>query len=148
MRKALLAVMTVAIATACEAKLDKTTAEALIARQYLKLDGARCTWTAPSQITDDIWGFAPFQSAIKTCAEQFAEQGPVGLDFRCGKIELGDVTSIVTAGNKATVKFRRAFKPEPILEKLTACRLDRPAAGTVELTREFVRGDDGTWRAP
>lgn len=172
--------MALAAPIGCSEKLDTATAERLIAQDYASRDGARCTWRNPVQVTNEIWGFMPFEPATAACAEQLADAGlleigpcheggcgdcckqllkakgdavfvtsrPAGLDFKCGDIELGGVTSISTEGNKATVKFRRTFKPGPILEQLSACKLERPIAGTAESTREFRRDDAGRWGKP
>lgn len=69
-----------------------------------------------------------------------------GLRFRCGETKLVAVTSIITDGSKATIKYERDFVPnETLLTKVEACKLDKPASGRHQRERVAVRDDAGNW---
>jgi hypothetical protein len=70
----------------------------------------------------------------------------VRMSFPCGTKSLGEVISVATEGKTATVRYRRAVKLDPnIIVKLSNLALDVPKEGEEELTRKFVKDDDGDW---
>ncbi len=69
------------------------------------------------------------------------------LQVPCGKKKLGDVSSVSTEGNKATVKYARTFTVDTaLLGKLEDCTFtDKPKPGESDETMKFRRDDDGKW---
>lgn len=80
---------------------------------------------------------------------KFELASPDGISFPCGTFELAGVTSVMTVGAEATVKFERTFNADSaLLQRLESCKMDKPIVGRTELTRTYRRGDDGAWREP
>lgn len=68
------------------------------------------------------------------------------LSFPCGTKSLGEVISVTTEGKTAMVKYKRSIKLDhATIEKLSDLTLDVPNEGEEELTRKFVKDDDGNW---
>lgn len=82
---------------------------------------------------------------IEATSKARLEKSAGGLAFTCGQMKLTRITSIITEGNKATVKFEREVTLDPLVAELTKCTLTKPDTGLKERDREFVRDDAGTW---
>lgn len=160
-------------------ELSKEAAEALVKAEYDKRGAATCTWQEPRKETDTRWTFSPYNPTTRACAQALLNEKLInpgscvemgctggcckqwisasgagkldseGLTFPCGSFELADVTSIVTTGSEAIVKFERTYvADEGLLGRLEACKLDKPQAGKAEISRTYRRDDSGSWRAP
>jgi hypothetical protein len=86
------------------------------------------------------------------CTKAMFELGPKGsvdgvrMSFPCGTKSLGEVTSVTTEGKTATVRYWRTVKLNPTtIGRLSDLALDVPKEGEEELTRKFVKDDDGDW---
>ena len=157
-------------------KLDKDTAEKILKEKELGGGAVECTWQNPTLKTANQWTFNDYdehgvcgaqlvKAGLATtgaclsdgcggCCGRFIspttktrlDEKKRGLAFTCGQIKLVGVTSIITEGNKATVKYdREVILDSQLLSTLSACKLDKPEEGKKERERSFVRDDAGNW---
>ena len=92
--------------------------------------------------------------ALKTASGTSLELGAkakvdgVHVTFPCGKRVFKAITSIVTEGNAATIKYTRlVVTNKAVMAKVSACTLqDPPTDGEAERELKVVKDDSGTWR--
>jgi len=82
---------------------------------------------------------------IEATSKSRLDEKKRGLTFTCGQSKLGQILSITTEGNKATVKYERELTFEPVVGELSKCKLTKPEAGRKTQERQFVRDDAGNW---
>jgi hypothetical protein len=160
----------------CSNKLDKETAEKVLMKEEFSSGTVECTWRVPTLRTAKEWTFGDYDEGRECAAQLvkagLATEGECldygcggccrrvisattksrldekehGLVFTCGQIKLVGVTSIVTEGNKATVKYDREVTLDSrLLSTLSACKLDKPEEGKKNRERILVRDDAGNW---
>jgi hypothetical protein len=156
----------------CDRGLSGDDARRLLEERYAG-QAATCAWQGYRQTGDASYGFHPYHEgecakglqaagiirlggAVEDNKVSFVPEPSVKFDlqavrmnFPCGRmkfVEVKAVTTDTTATNKAAIRFTREFeRDDDVLAKLSACRLIKPDAGTVEKTWNASRDDDGRW---
>ncbi|WP_438042669.1 hypothetical protein [Sorangium sp. So ce128] len=155
-------------------KLDAENARRLVEANFAKGPGVNCYWRDPRRTTDKTWTFSDFDETAKCgaaleraglikrgdcvtsgcggcCKRALQGAGKADLDenglyFACGSFKFVGLTSIMSEGNTATVRYEREFTTDDeLLPKIEACRLEKPEPGRKERERKFKRDDTGKW---